>query len=257
MMKGWTRKILHRLAAVPQGCGKLPLLAAVLMVAAVRVVPALAEGHSPPAVVVPAPPPDFALIDAVLAKRAPGLGLTLRQQLGVAIAEESREAGYDPLLILAIIDVESEFTEGAVSVAGARGLMQIQPLTLAYVAKSEGLKLSLEEVGSDPALCVRLGIRLLRQLQTMFGGDLELALMAYNAGPSRIWQANRENELELFRGYPRAVRRQFRLFREGEGLGGDWAFAQRGPLGREPAPTAPARWNAGYTGAPVTPGGGR
>jgi len=256
MMKGWTRKILHRLAAVPQGCGKLPLLAAVAMVAAVRVVPALAEGRLPPSVVVPQPPPDFVLIDAVLAKRAPGLGLTLRQQLGVAISEESRKAGYDPLLILAVINVESEFTEGAVSVAGARGLMQIQPATLYFMANREGLKLSREEVESDPALCVRLGIRLLRQLQTMLGGDLELALMAYNAGPTRIWQAIKENDLEQFRGYPRAVRRQFRVFREGEGLGGDWAFAQRGPLGLEPSSSGPARW-VGYPGSGAGSGSSR
>ena len=55
--------------------------------------------------------PDQALIDSVLAKRAPELGLTLRTQVGRAIAEEARRAGYDPLLILAVIDVESEFDE--------------------------------------------------------------------------------------------------------------------------------------------------
>ena len=39
------------------------------------------------------PPHDAALIDAVLAKRAPDLGLTLRRQLGQAIAEEARKHG--------------------------------------------------------------------------------------------------------------------------------------------------------------------
>jgi soluble lytic murein transglycosylase-like protein len=74
---------------------------------------------------------------------------------------------------------------------------------------------------------VRLGIRYLRDLQTRFGGDLELALMAYNAGPGRIWQAKKAGELDAFRRYPRLVRRDFRRFREGVGLGGDWALAQR------------------------------
>ena len=45
----------------------------------------------------------------MLAKRAPELGLVLRAQVSRAIAEEARRAGYDPLLILAIIDVESDF----------------------------------------------------------------------------------------------------------------------------------------------------
>ncbi|WP_422723990.1 lytic transglycosylase domain-containing protein [Hyalangium rubrum] len=170
---------------------------------------------------------DAALIDAVLAKRAPDLGLTLRRQLGQAIAEEARSTGYDPLLILAIIDVESDFAEEAVSVKGARGLMQIKPSTLHFLAEKQGLRLSREEVAADPALCVRLGIRYLRTLQERFGGDLEFALMAYNAGPTRIRKAIKEGELEAFRRYPRLVRRDFRRFREGEGLGGDWALAQR------------------------------
>jgi soluble lytic murein transglycosylase-like protein len=177
--------------------------------------------------------PDAALIDAVLTKRAPELGLTLRQQIVQAISEESSRAGYDPLLILAIIDVESDFTEEAISDKGARGLMQIKPSTLHFLAEKQGLRLSREEVAADPALGVRLGIRYLRELNDRFG-DLELALMAYNAGPTRIWQAKKAGELDIFRRYPRAVRRDFRRFREGEGLGGDWALAQREVLEKTP-----------------------
>jgi len=238
-MRGFWRRLLRRLASVPLGCGKLPLLAALVLVGTTRMAPALAEAYGrPPEQPAQIRPPDFEVIDAVLARRAPDLGLTLRHQLGVAIAEEAHQAGYDPLLVLAIIDVESEFIEDAVSVAGARGLMQIRPSTLYFLAGKEGLRLSREEVEADPALCVRLGIRYLRQLHDRFR-DLDLALMAYNAGPSRLWQALKEADDERFRGYPRAVRRQFRLFREGEGLGGDWAFAQREPMPRE---REPARW---------------
>ena len=105
--------------------------------------------------------------------------------------------------------------------------MQIRPSTLQFLTEKEGLRLSSEEVAADPALCVRLGIRYLRSLQDRFGGDLELALMAYNAGPDRIRQAFRARELDPFRFYPRRVKRQFLRFRTGEGLLGDWALAQR------------------------------
>ncbi len=236
------RPWLARLHSLSAGCSKLPLLAGLALVLSARIVPVLSE--EPPPVPAAVPPAalaepnshDAALIDTVLAKRAPDLGLTLRRQLGQAIAEEARNTRYDPLLILAIIDVESDFAEEAVSVKGARGLMQIKPSTLHFLAEKEGLRLSREEVAKDPALCVRLGIRYLRTLQDRFGGDLEMALMAYNAGPTRIRKALKEGELETFRRYPRLVRRDFRRFREGEGLGGDWALAQREAGGETSSP---------------------
>ncbi|WP_224362010.1 lytic transglycosylase domain-containing protein [Hyalangium versicolor] len=224
-------KWLARLHSFSAGCAKLPLLAGVALVLSARIVPVLSAPALAPvvptlAVAEPASH-DAALIDAVLAKRAPDLGLTLRRQLGQAIAEEARKTGYDPLLILALIDVESDFDEEALSMKGARGLMQIKPSTLHFLAEKEGLRLSREEVAADPALCVRLGIRYLRNLQERFGGDLEYALMAYNAGPTRIRKAIKDGDVESFRRYPRLVRRDFRRFREGQGLGGDWALAQR------------------------------
>ena len=216
--------------ALSNGCGKLPLVAALALVAAAKFGPAAAVVPATrlvPVTAAPRLPADFATIDGVLASRAPGLGLTLRQQLSVAIAEESAQAGYDPLLILAVIDVESDFEDQAVSPVGAKGLMQIMPATLYFLSQKEGLRLSREEVEADPALRVRLGVRYLKFLQDRFGGDLDLALMAYNAGPTRIVQAARERDLEQFRSYPALVRRDFRRFREGEGLGGDWALARR------------------------------
>ncbi len=223
------RRLLFQLHALSSHCAVLPLLAGVLVLGAARVEGVVARRPAalPHVEVASEAAPDLALIDAVLAKRAPELGLTLRTQVGRAIAEEARRAGYDPLLVLALIDVESEFDEGAVSARGARGLMQIRPSTLQFIAEREGLRLSPEEVAADPALCVRLGIRYLRSLQDRFGGDLELALMAYNGGPDRIRQAVRSRDLDAFRFYPRRVKRRFVRFRTGEGLLGDWALAQR------------------------------
>ncbi|QSQ27285.1 lytic transglycosylase domain-containing protein [Pyxidicoccus parkwayensis] len=235
-------RFFDHLHALSSGCSRLPLLAGVALVVSARLVPLLDQRQVQPVVpeVVAAAeaPPEAVLIDAVLARRAPDLGLTLRRQLGQAIAEEAKSTGYDPLLILALIDVESDFEEEAISEKGAKGLMQIKPSTLHFLAEKEGLRLSREEVMADTALCVRLGIRYLRSLQERFGGDLDLALMAYNAGPTRIRTAIKEGELDRFRRYPRLVRRDFRRFREGHGLGGDWSLAQR-ELPDEPVQPAP------------------
>ncbi len=226
------RRLLFQMHALSSHCAVLPLVAATLLLGAARIestVHGRARPTVEPAAAAVQPNPDLPLIDSVLAKRAPELGLVLRAQVSRAVAEEARRAGYDPLLILAIIDVESDFDVDAVSSRGARGLMQIQPVTLHWFAQKQGLRLSKEEMAADPAVCVRLGIRYLRSLQDRFGGDLSMALMAYNAGPDRIRQAVRERVLEPFRFYPRRVKRDFQRFRAGEGLGGDWAFALRDP----------------------------
>jgi len=225
------RKAFQLLHGLSLGCGKLPIFGLLALAASAQVGLIMPSAKAPPATVSEQLSPDADLIDAVLAKRAPELGMRLRRQLGAAIAEESARAGYDPLLILAIIDVESEFEEDAVSPRGARGLMQIKPSTLHFLAQKEGLRLTRAEVSADAALCVRLGVRYLRSLHDRFE-DLDLALMAYNAGPARILRAMKTQGTDFFRRYPRLVRRDFRRFCEGEGLEGDWALAQRDQFSR-------------------------
>src|SRR5689334_22461031 len=105
----WAEGLFRGLHALGAGCGKLPLVAGVALVLSARAVPLFTPPEAPRTAEssrFEAAPPDAALIDAVLAKRAPELGLTLRRQLVHAIAEEAGQAGYDPLLILALIDVE-------------------------------------------------------------------------------------------------------------------------------------------------------
>lgn len=83
----------------------------------------------------------------------------------------------DPALVMAVIQVESGFVADAVSPAGAVGLMQVMPATA-------------EEMGlpdvADPAVNLEAGCRYLAALLEVFGGDVELALAGYNAGPGAV-----------------------------------------------------------------------
>lgn len=172
---------------------------------------------------------DFHRIDQVLQARAPGWGMLLRSHVAEAIAEESERAGFDPLLVLAVISVESDFQEHAVSVVGAKGLMQVRPTTLFFVAEREGLRLSPTEIEGDPSLNVRLGVRYLKSMRDQFRGNLDLALMAYNAGPTRLFLSLKERNLEPFQGYVRAVRAHFAMLKVASGEPADWALAARDP----------------------------
>jgi soluble lytic murein transglycosylase len=92
--------------------------------------------------------------------------------------------GLDPYLIAALIRQESGFVPHARSRAGALGLMQLMPATarsLEAVSKRELL---------DGRTNVRLGVKFFRQLLNRFGGKVDHALAAYNAGPLRVeeWQ---------------------------------------------------------------------
>ncbi|MDP1828708.1 MAG: lytic transglycosylase domain-containing protein [Archangium sp.] len=171
--------------------------------------------------------PDFERIEATLLERAPGWGIELRNHVAEAIAEESERAGLDPMLVLAVIDVESEFRQHATSVVGARGLMQLRPTTLVWVAQREGVKLSRAELEADPSLNVRLGVRYLKYLKELFRGRLDLTLMAYNCGPNKLAGALKARNTEPWHNYVRAVRREYAVLKKAHGESGDWTMASR------------------------------
>ena len=84
----------------------------------------------------------------------------------------------DPLLVMAVIKVESDFDPQAISSVGAVGLMQLMPKTARWL--SEDLDPTVPEQN------IRLGVMYLGYLLEEFGGDLEKALMAYNVGPNAL-----------------------------------------------------------------------
>lgn len=157
--------------------------------------------------------PELLQIDALLSTRLPGLGLSLRRRVAQAILEESRNARFDPMFVLGLIEVESSFCGEAVSYAGARGLMQLTPATMEYLAGQEGLRLTSKEIWRDPSLQIRLGVRYLSRLEKRFR-SLDLALMAYNAGPENVKAALEDNDPNRFGGYVRAVRLNHARFRK-------------------------------------------
>jgi peptidoglycan lytic transglycosylase len=85
--------------------------------------------------------------------------------------------------ILAVMRQESLFNKDALSRAGARGLMQMQPGTAAAVAHRWHLPAPHGASLFDPILNVSLGAAYLREQLNRYGGQLSLSLAAYNAGP--------------------------------------------------------------------------
>jgi hypothetical protein len=134
-----------------------------------------------------------------------------------ALVEEAKFADFDPLLVLAVIRVESDQEEGAISNMGARGLMQLQQPTARYLSEREQLGLPPgTQSMDDPAMNVRLGVRYLSRLHKAFG-NLGLALVAYNAGPHRVSVLTRQGKgiPDRFKEYPRRVQSAYgKLLRE-------------------------------------------
>lgn len=101
-----------------------------------------------------------------------------------SITKYATERGVDPFLLAALIRQESLFDHGVVSSAGAVGLTQIMPPTGRQLARR--LKLPYSYASLKRAdFNLRLGSFYLGNLITSFGGNIEDALAAYNAGPSR------------------------------------------------------------------------
>lgn len=95
---------------------------------------------------------------------------------GSSIRQTATRNQLDAFLLASIVEVESGFNPDAISHRGATGLMQVMPATAGEHANSL----------SDPDHNLETGARYLRRLLKRYGGDLELALAAYNAGPTNV-----------------------------------------------------------------------
>jgi soluble lytic murein transglycosylase-like protein len=86
----------------------------------------------------------------------------------------------EPDLLRSVIRQESAARPCAVSSKGAMGLMQLMPATAVELGVGNAF---------DPKENVDAGARLLKQLLKMYGGDVTLAVGAFNAGPGKVNQA--------------------------------------------------------------------
>lgn len=127
-------------------------------------------------------------------------------------------------LILAIIMAESRFDPRAKSKKGARGLMQLMPVTASAYEVSDAF---------DPTENIDAGTRYLRDLLDRFGGDLRLALAAYNAGEQAVIRHKGVPPFPETRAYIEKVLQYYRLIKE-DRLDLDF------PLTLSSAPVSPA-----------------
>ncbi len=131
---------------------------------------------------------------AVFIARRMGLEGRMLPQAGWPVPVRLPAAGtVDPAVVLAVIRQESSFDRGAISPAGARGLMQLLPGTAEQVARALGASVTRVALTADAERNIQLGTAYLRQLLARYDGSVPLAVAAYNAGPHRVDQWLVEN----------------------------------------------------------------
>jgi hypothetical protein len=164
---------------------------------------------------------------AVTLKRRGSWSLTSEKvkEVSPLVKSEARKHGLPEDLVFGIIWVESRFNPRAVSPVGARGLMQLMPRTAEYLADCidwRGRRSSF-----DPRFNVAAGTYYIARLIKQFEGDVDLALAAYNAGPTKIrrWLAGS--------GLPRVSIEYATMVQTARG------FFGRGKASPRPAPSGP------------------
>jgi soluble lytic murein transglycosylase len=127
--------------------------------------------------------PDIAL---VIAHRAASQSNVTLFDASFPVIDLGSTGSIERALALALTKQESGFNAAAVSSSGALGLMQLLPSTAREVAGKMSVPFLQDKLTSDPKYNVALGSAYLAQMLQRFGGNYEIALAAYNAGPNRV-----------------------------------------------------------------------
>jgi hypothetical protein len=135
----------------------------------------------------------------------PGLGNVKYDALIEAAATRHK---VDYALIKAVIKAESNFDHNAVSPKGAQGLMQLMPQTASSLQVRDSF---------EPEANIEGGVRYLRYLIHVYGGDLRLALAAYNAGEKAVARHRGIPPYAETRNYVHRVLDLYNLYRKESG----------------------------------------
>jgi soluble lytic murein transglycosylase len=101
------------------------------------------------------------------------------------VYDESSKKKIDYRLVLAIMKIESNFQQDAVSRKGARGLLQIKPSLARYIAQEVGVHWKGDTTLDEPEKNIKIGVHFFSQLIEDFE-SINMALHAYNIGPTRL-----------------------------------------------------------------------
>lgn len=106
------------------------------------------------------------------------------------IREKAEMHELDPMLVAAIIRVETNYRPGAESRKGALGMMQLMPDTAEWVMGQMKIReqWSMEQLKNEPDPNITLGTWYLKSLLKQFDYNLPVAVAAYNAGPGNVSQ---------------------------------------------------------------------
>jgi soluble lytic murein transglycosylase-like protein len=139
--------------------------------------PTLFLGNTASPVLKPEPKtPALATVSAPSKLIEPAYPLRLHPTLDAYVTEAATKYGVDPILVRAVAWQESRFRGSAVSPKGAIGVMQLMPGTASWLGVNP----------HDPRDNIFGGVAYLSTLLDRFGGDVRLALAAYNAGPEAV-----------------------------------------------------------------------
>ncbi|MBA7560709.1 lytic transglycosylase domain-containing protein [Candidatus Atribacteria bacterium 1244-E10-H5-B2] len=125
-------------------------------------------------------------------------------EISKTIYEEAIRYNFNPLLITAIIKIESNFDPKAVSDSYAYGLFQVRRFIAPELAENIGIKWEgAEKTLFDPIKNIKIGVYYLSMLNRDFN-DLKTAIIAYNQGPYAV-QERLTNNQELTDNYVNKV----------------------------------------------------
>ena len=132
-------------------------------------------------------------------------GNKTEQRFHPIILQAANRYQVDPALVKAIIMAESGYDPRAVSKVGAKGLMQLMPAT----AEELGV-----EDSFNPKHNINAGVGYFKKLLNRFGGDVKLALAAYNAGTRKVRQYQGIPPFKATRYYIKKVFEYYQLYKK-------------------------------------------